>query len=102
MSEISPVAGRVVQSPVSSPVAGHDASVQRDLNRSVAHAVAQLNESGYLGEGREALFSVDRSTRLPVVKVIDTDTREVINQWPPEFALRLAQSQTANNTGDSG
>jgi len=102
MSEILPAAAAVFSAQVTSPVAAGEASSQREFNRSVMQAVSQLNESGYAGEGREVLFSVDRSTRLPVVKVVDTNTQEVINQWPPEYALRLAQIQTENNTGDSG
>jgi uncharacterized FlaG/YvyC family protein len=101
MSGFLPVAGAALPVPPLLPVTGGDAAVQRELTRSVAQAVSQLNESGYAGEGREVLFSVDRSTRLPVVKVVDTNTKEVISQWPPEYAIRLAESQAANKTGDS-
>jgi uncharacterized FlaG/YvyC family protein len=101
MSGILPAASTNLAVPALLPVTGGDASAQRELTRSVAQAVSQLNESGYAGEGREVLFSVDRSTRLPVVKVVDTTTKEVISQWPPEYAIRLAESQAANKTGDS-
>jgi flagellar protein FlaG len=101
MSGILPVAGADLPVPPLLPVTSGDASAQRELTRSVAQAVSQLNESGYAGEGREVLFSVDRSTRLLVVKVVDTSTKEVISQWPPEYAIRLAESQAANKTGDS-
>jgi len=101
MSGILPVAAVTNPVPALSPVAGGDASAQRNLSRSVAQAVGQLNESGYAGEGREVLFSVDRSTRLPVVKVVDTNTKQVIDQWPPEYAIRLAESRAADKTGDS-
>jgi uncharacterized FlaG/YvyC family protein len=101
MSGILPAAGAAIPVPALLPVTGGDASAQRELTRSVARAVSQLNESGYPGEGREVLFSVDPSTRLPVVKVVDTDTKEVISQWPPEYAIRLAESQAADKTGDS-
>jgi uncharacterized FlaG/YvyC family protein len=53
--------------------------------------VRTLNESGIVGEGREVTFSLDRATHIPIVKVVDTSTREVISQWPPEYAIRLAQ-----------
>jgi len=101
MSGILPAAGATIPVPALLPVTGGDASAQRELTRKVAEAVSQLNESGYAGGGREVLFSVDRSTRLPVVKVVDTTTKEVISQWPPEYAIRLAESQAANKTGDS-
>jgi uncharacterized FlaG/YvyC family protein len=101
MSGILPAAGAAFSVPALPPVAAGDASSKRDLTRSVAQAVSQLNESGYAGEGREVLFSVDRSTRLPVVKVVDTNTKQVIDQWPPEYAIRLAESRAADKTGDS-
>jgi uncharacterized FlaG/YvyC family protein len=101
MSGILPAASAALPVPASSPATDGDAAAKRELTRSVAKAVSQLNESGYAGEGREVLFSVDRSTRLPVVKVVDTSTKEVISQWPPEYAIRLAESQAANKTGDS-
>jgi uncharacterized FlaG/YvyC family protein len=67
-------------------------SAERSLNSAVAGAVRTLNESGIIGEGREVTFSLDRATRRPVVQVVDTSTKEVINQWPPEYALRLAET----------
>jgi hypothetical protein len=72
----------------------------RALTSAVSTAVRTLNNSGILGEGREVTFSVDRATRRPIVQVVDTSTKEVINQWPPEYALRLAQSrQTQTEDG---
>jgi flagellar protein FlaG len=67
-------------------------SSERTYNLAVSGAVRTLNESGIVGAGREASFSVDRATHLPVVKVIDTSTQQVIDQWPPEYALRLADT----------
>ena len=62
----------------------------RETTRQVAAAVNDLNVVGYAGEGREITFSVDRETRLPVVKVIDTKSKEVIQQWPRDYVLQLA------------
>ncbi len=69
---------------------------ERAFTSSVSAAVRTLNESGVVGEGREVTFSLDRATKRPIVQVVDTSTKEVINQWPPEYALRLAQ---INNSG---
>ena len=63
---------------------------QAAFNRSVASAAVAVNQSGILGENREVTFSVDQSTHIPVVKVVDTDTKEVIDQWPPEYLLQMA------------
>lgn len=66
----------------------------------VAAAVRALNESGYLGEGREVLYSVDPSSRLPVVRVVDTSTEEIITQWPEPYVLELAAQAKAQETGE--
>jgi uncharacterized FlaG/YvyC family protein len=66
--------------------------VVRARNSAVVDAVRTLNESGVAGEGREVTFSLDRSTHIPVVKVVDKDTQEVITQWPSDYALRLAET----------
>lgn len=63
---------------------------QAAFNRSVASAAGKVNESGILGENREVTFSVDQSTHIPVIRVIDSDTKEVIDQWPPEYLLQMA------------
>jgi len=76
----------VNSTPVSPSVRAHVSAV--------AGAVRTLNESGIAGTGREVTFSLDPTTRIPVVKVVDKDTQEVITQWPSDYALRLAQTTT--------
>jgi uncharacterized FlaG/YvyC family protein len=77
------------------------APADRTLNRAVSVAVGKLNEASYAGEGREVTFSVDPATRQPVVKVIDSATKEVISQLPPEYLLQIAGDETtgARNSG---
>jgi hypothetical protein len=92
MDKVAPVA-TVAPGTVPGPVSGSGvSSSERALTSAVSGAVRTLNESGIVGEGREVTFSLDRTTRRPVVQVVDTTTKEVINQWPPEYALRLAES----------
>jgi flagellar protein FlaG len=77
------------------------AAADRTLNRAVSAAVGKLNESSYAGEGREVTFSLDPATKQPVVKVIDTATKEVIRQLPPEYLLQMA-GDDATDVRDSG
>jgi flagellar protein FlaG len=83
-----------VQVPVSNepPSTGPALSTKqsRALNLSVSAAVQTVNEAGYAGAGREVTFSVDQATKQPVIKVIDTSTKEVLRQWPPEYLLQIA------------
>ena len=80
------ISATVTSTPVSPSVRAHISAV--------AGAVRTLNESGIAGTGREVTFSLDPNTRIPVVKVVDTATQEVITQWPSDYALRLAETTT--------
>jgi flagellar protein FlaG len=62
----------------------------RAEKREVVKAVGKLNETSHFGERNELTFLLDRQTGRPVVRVIDKKTREVIQQFPPEYVLRLA------------
>jgi flagellar protein FlaG len=74
---------------------------ERAFNRSVSAAVETVNNTGSAGDGREVTFSLDQATKRPVIKVIDTATREVLSQWPPEYLLQIA-ADAKKLTGDSG
>jgi uncharacterized FlaG/YvyC family protein len=62
----------------------------RAFNLSVTAAVRQLNAANYAGDGHEVTLSLDPGTRQPVVKVIDSQTKDVITQLPSKYALALA------------
>jgi uncharacterized FlaG/YvyC family protein len=67
----------------------------------VSAAVETVNNAGSAGDGREVTFSLDQATKRPVIKVIDTNTKEVLSQWPPEYLLQIA-ADARKLTGDSG
>jgi uncharacterized FlaG/YvyC family protein len=71
----------------------------RVLNQAVTAAATKLNEASYLGEGREVQHSVAPGTHTPVIKVVDTQTKEVITQWPPEYLLQLAAELKTRDSG---
>ena len=74
---------------------------ERAFNRSVSAAVQTVNNAGTVGAGREVTFSVDQATKRPVIKVIDTSTKEVLYQWPPEYLLQIA-AESNKLTRNSG
>ena len=84
-----------------STVPASQTTEERAFNRQVSTAVQALNDAGYAGNGREVTFSLDQATRRPVIKVVDTSTKEVLQQWPPEYLLQLA-AETRKLTRDSG
>ena len=60
-------------------------------NRQLIQAVKALNATEMFGQNSELTFVLDRETRKPLVRIVDRETREVIRQIPPEYALRIAE-----------
>jgi len=60
-------------------------------NRSLNEAVSKLREQAQSVQ-RNLEFSVDDASGETVVKVVASDTGEVIRQIPSEVALKLAES----------
>lgn len=99
MSHSLPVSG--VNTAVSPLTASPSrAPEDRQKLRDVSNAVRSLNETGFAGAGREIAFSIDRVTRLSVVKVVDVNSKEVVVQWPAEYVLQLA-ANLEKNVADS-
>ncbi len=59
--------------------------------RELIRAVKALNATELFGQNSELTFVLDRKTHRPLVRIIDRETKEVIRQIPPEYALRLAE-----------
>jgi flagellar protein FlaG len=90
ISSIKPSGYAIQQSASPSP----DQAAQR---RQLMHAVKSVNNSGVLGNN-ELVFSVDRQTHRPVIRVEDKETHEIVFQAPPEYVLNLAQGLDADST----
>jgi flagellar protein FlaG len=63
---------------------------KRAEQQQLIQAVRAVNEAHVFGEYNELQFSRDRDTHVPVMKIVDTRTKEVVRQIPPEYVLRLA------------
>jgi uncharacterized FlaG/YvyC family protein len=63
----------------------------RARTQAVAAAVRTINESGIVGPDRQVTFSTDAATRELVVRVVDKQSKDVLVQWPSDYALNLAQ-----------
>jgi uncharacterized FlaG/YvyC family protein len=99
MSQVAAVTGASEVASGAIPVAPRSPA-DRAFVRDVSVAVKSLNENDHAGQGREVTFSIDRATRLPVIKVVDVNTKEILNQWPAQYVLQLAAGYT-KNTRDS-
>ena len=60
-------------------------------NRVLSAAVKLLNDAGAAGNSHEFSIAIDPKTRQAVIRIIDQSTREVIEQLPSEYLLRVAQ-----------
>ena len=60
-------------------------------NREIIQAVRAVNASVQLGDSNELTFSLDRQSRRPVIKIVNRETNEVVEQIPNERVLRLAE-----------
>jgi uncharacterized FlaG/YvyC family protein len=55
-------------------------------------AVRAINRTELLGERTELMFARDPETNRPIVRIVDKDTQEILDQIPPESILSLAAS----------
>ncbi|MBZ5596286.1 MAG: flagellar protein FlaG [Acidobacteriia bacterium] len=60
-------------------------------NRDIVQAVKALNAASSFGDSNELSFMLDRNTKLPVIRIVNKNTKEVVEQIPPEYVLRLAE-----------
>ena len=65
-------------------------------NREIIQAVRAVNASVQLGDSNELTFSLDRQSRRPVIKIVNRETNEVVEQIPNERVLRLAEDLKLN------
>jgi flagellar protein FlaG len=59
--------------------------------RELIQAVRAVNAAELFGHDNELTFVMDRETHRAVVRIVNRDTREVIQQIPAEYVLRLAE-----------
>ncbi|AYN94974.1 flagellar protein FlaG [Pseudomonas sp. LTJR-52] len=100
-SSTSPVAlstASLAAPKVAAPQGATDAVSPKALSRKeLEEAVKNINEAAQSSR-RNLDFSIDDATGETVVKVIATESGEVIRQIPSEVALRLAESFKESNS----
>jgi uncharacterized FlaG/YvyC family protein len=60
-------------------------------NRELIQAVKSINAAEHFGTDSELTFVLDRQTQRPIIRVVNRDTKEVIQQIPPQYVLELAR-----------
>ena len=57
----------------------------------LVRAVNSVNSAGLFGGDHELTFILDRASRRAVVRIVNRETHEVIQQIPDEYVLRMAE-----------
>ena len=60
-------------------------------HKELIQAVKALNATELFGQNNELTFVINRDTHRPVMRIINRKTKEVIQQVPPEYIIRLAE-----------
>lgn len=60
-------------------------------NREIVQAVKAVNASGAVGPDKELEMEKDPRARQMVIRLVDRKTKEVLQQIPAEYVLRLAE-----------
>lgn len=66
-------------------------------NRELIQAVRSVNATQQFGMDSQLTFTMDRHTLRPVIKVVNSKTKEVIQQIPPEYVLELAKRAASSD-----
>ena len=62
-----------------------------DDQRTLIQAVRAVNAAEMLGQNNELTFILDRAARKAVVRIVNRETHEVVDQIPAEYVLRMAE-----------
>lgn len=79
--------------PMTAPIAAPTTApgpIEED-RRVLIQAVRAINAAELYGQEHELSFAVDRASRRAVVRIVDRKTRDVVDQIPAEYVLRLAE-----------
>ena len=70
------------------PAAPRPADVEQ---RALIQAVRAVNAGQLFGQDNELTFILDRASRRAVVRIVNRETHEVVDQIPAEYVLRMAE-----------
>jgi uncharacterized FlaG/YvyC family protein len=87
----------LVAAPAITPARNEDPAVFRRL----VTAVRALNRTDLYGQDRELQFARDENTRMLVIRLVQPNTGEVIEQIPPEAVLRAFEELQKLSGGES-
>jgi uncharacterized FlaG/YvyC family protein len=81
-----------LSAPVDSPV--QERRIELQEQKQLIQAVKRLNETELRGSNQELRIVVDEDSQKPAVRLVDRETQEVLQQYPPKSILRRARNRT--------
>ncbi len=60
-------------------------------HRELIQAVRSINAADLFGSSNELTFSLDHETQRPVIRIVDRETQEVVEQIPAEQVLHMGR-----------
>ena len=85
--EVSSINQSTPTAPAASATAETDQAAQ---NREIVQAVKAVNSAELYGPNQELTYQQDTTSKRMVVRVVDSTTKQVLVQIPPEYVLALA------------
>jgi uncharacterized FlaG/YvyC family protein len=76
------------------PAKPHPTPDQTALLQSVKAAVKTVNDAQLFGQDNEVTFRIDRAVNIAVVRVVNKQTGELVEQIPNEQMLKLAEESS--------
>ena len=77
--------------PADSPV--QERRIELQEQKQLIQAVKRLNETELRGSNEELRIVVDEDSQKPAVWLVDRETNEVLQQYPPKSILRRARQR---------
>ena len=88
--------------PTASAGTGSSVSTQAPPTGQVAQAVRQVNDTfAKNGQNLYASIGTDEASGIPVVKIVDSTTHEIVGQYPSKTIIAMADAM-AQPKGGSG
>jgi uncharacterized FlaG/YvyC family protein len=91
MGQVSVAALGAVSLPGYQSGAASPSAQSRAQIHALVSAVNVLNQANAAGNGREVTYSTDSATKELVISVVDKESKQVLVQWPSQYALDMAQ-----------
>lgn len=86
-------AGTDTANSAKSIVAANDSSAARPVSKTeLKSSVDAINR--FLENNNEVHFSIDEDSGVSVIKVIDTETKKILRQFPSEQSLEISKNLT--------